>query len=50
MIKLATIKKCDVCGNTSIPNNTTIKMTIFFGKDVINDIDKFYQQEVDICL
>ena len=25
-------------------------MTIFFGKDVINGIDKFYQQEVDICL
>ena len=50
MIKVATIKKCDVCGKTSTPNNPTRKMTIFFGKDVINGIDKFYQQEVDICL
>lgn len=50
MIKLATIKKCDVCGKKSTPNNPTRKMTIFFGKDVINGIDKFYQQEVDICI
>lgn len=50
MIKLATIKKCDICGKTSTPNNPTRKMTIFFGKDVINGIDKFYQQEVDVCL
>ena len=25
-------------------------MTIFFGKDVINCVDKFYQQQVDVCL
>lgn len=49
-MKVATIKKCDVCGKTSTCNNPTRKMTIFFGKDVINGIDKFYQQEVDVCL
>lgn len=50
MIKLATIKKCDVCGKTSTPNNPTRKMTIFFGKDVINGIVLSAQQEVDVCL
>ena len=50
MIKLATIKKCDVCGKTSTPNNPTRKMTIFFGKDVINGIVLSARQEVDVCL
>lgn len=50
MIKLATIKKCDVCGKISTPNNPTRKMTIFFGKDVINGIVLSARQEVDVCL
>lgn len=50
IIRMALIKKCDVCGVTATSNNPTRKMTIFFGKDVINGNDKFYQQEVDVCL
>lgn len=46
---MALIKKCDVCGRVATPNNPIRKNTIFFGKDVINGIDKFYQQEVDMC-
>lgn len=47
---MSTIKKCDVCKSTATTSNPTRKMTIFYGKDVINGNDKFYQQEIDMCL
>lgn len=50
VIRLALIKKCDVCGKEATSNNPMRKTILFFGKDVINGNDKFYQQEVDVCL
>lgn len=50
VIRLALIKKCDVCGKEATSNNPMRKSILFFGKDVINGNDKFYQQEVDVCL
>lgn len=47
---MAIIKKCDVCGRLATLNNPIRKATIFFGKNVINGNDAFYQQEVDMCL
>lgn len=41
---------CDVCGKTADCGNPTRKMQLFYGKNVINGKDVFYQQEVDVCL
>lgn len=50
MIKVATKKYCDVCHRETTPNNPVRKVQMFYGKDVINGVDRFYQQEVDVCL
>lgn len=50
MIKVATKKYCDICHRETTPNNPVRKVQMFYGKDVINGVDRFYQQEVDVCL
>lgn len=48
--KLSKTIKCDVCGVDATSNNPTRKMQLFYGKNVVNGSDQFYQQEVDVCL
>lgn len=47
---MATKKFCDVCHREVTVNNPVRKVNMFYGKDVINGVDKFYQTEVDVCL